>query len=409
MSKKIMKLTVATVILILLNFSMVYAEGVTYLADRLSFGGNGSYPTDINNSGQIVGNAQADPSDRYAPYVYHAFLYDNGVVTDLGTLGGEESRAYGINDSGQIVGYAETASGQKHAFLYENGGMTDLGTLGMEESCASAISNSGRIIGYVASDVNESKNRWYKSFFYENATMTVFRDDEWQPDLAPPKYAINDSGNSIVVTYSTLSWCKYSALYRYSSYSNNYRHIRWIRGIEENHNTVAATGINDSEQIVGYSGIFSEGAPHAFLNENGVVTDLGTARGGYRSYAKAINNSGQIIGRYDVNGEYPYNFPFFYYNDEMTELDAPGWFDSQSRASANAINDSKQIAGTISGRSFIYEGCLSCPSQQDKRDEQIPAYQPQNFFSCHQNQCWQCTRTVGGWGTKCAEWVPYRP
>ena len=51
------------------------------------------------------------------------------TITDLGTLGGDESGAYGINDSGQVVGQAQKASGQKRAFLYESGTMTDLGTL----------------------------------------------------------------------------------------------------------------------------------------------------------------------------------------------------------------------------------------------------------------------------------------
>ncbi len=52
------------------------------------------------------------------------------AMTDLGTLGGSDSYAYGINDSGQIVGGSYTSSGDYHAFLYANGAMADLGTLG---------------------------------------------------------------------------------------------------------------------------------------------------------------------------------------------------------------------------------------------------------------------------------------
>ena len=47
-------------------------------------------------------------------------------MTDLDTLGGYLSYALSINDNDQIVGRAMTSSGERHAFLYDNGMMTDL-------------------------------------------------------------------------------------------------------------------------------------------------------------------------------------------------------------------------------------------------------------------------------------------
>jgi probable HAF family extracellular repeat protein len=38
--------------------------------------------------------------------------------------------AYGINNSGQVVGEFSNSDGQYHAFLYSEGPITDLGTLG---------------------------------------------------------------------------------------------------------------------------------------------------------------------------------------------------------------------------------------------------------------------------------------
>src|SRR5215208_4313666 len=54
------------------------------------------------------------------------------TVEDLGSLVGPEgySVARGINAAGQVVGYSRAANGYYHAFLYENGQMTDLGMLG---------------------------------------------------------------------------------------------------------------------------------------------------------------------------------------------------------------------------------------------------------------------------------------
>ena len=67
-------------------------------------------------------------------------------MMDLGTLGGASSSAYGINDSGQVVGQADTPGGQHHAFLYNGGKMIDLGTLGGANSSAHDINDSGQIV-----------------------------------------------------------------------------------------------------------------------------------------------------------------------------------------------------------------------------------------------------------------------
>ena len=60
--------------------------------------------------------------------VASAQLHYNAV--DIGSLGDSSTTAYGINNSGQVVG--ESSVGNficHHAFLYTNGIMTDLGTL----------------------------------------------------------------------------------------------------------------------------------------------------------------------------------------------------------------------------------------------------------------------------------------
>ena len=90
----------------------------------------------INNRGQIVGSSGG-----------RAVLWQDGEITDLGTLGGAFSSAFAINDRGQIVGESSTDSGATHVFLWQDGGMIDLGTLGGHSSVARAINNRGQVVG----------------------------------------------------------------------------------------------------------------------------------------------------------------------------------------------------------------------------------------------------------------------
>src|SRR6266566_2946406 len=80
---------------------------------------------EINNRGQVVGQ-----SDLPGDTTHHAFLWQNGVMTDLGTLPGiPGSLANGINNKGQVVGFSDDFSGNTVALLWQNGVMTDLNTL----------------------------------------------------------------------------------------------------------------------------------------------------------------------------------------------------------------------------------------------------------------------------------------
>lgn len=80
---------------------------------------------------------------------HHAFRWTSGNgMVDLGTLGGNESFAFAVNGSNQIVGGADVASGNEHAFLFQNGSMTNLGTLGGAQSEAESINASGEIVGW---------------------------------------------------------------------------------------------------------------------------------------------------------------------------------------------------------------------------------------------------------------------
>ena len=108
-------------------------------------GNTDSFATGINSAGQVVGNVGIS-SLGVLQNISQAFLYSNGTMQGLGTLNG----ASGINDAGQVVG---STSGSNHAFLYSNGKMQDLGTLpGGTSSGASGINNAGQVVGDANAD-----------------------------------------------------------------------------------------------------------------------------------------------------------------------------------------------------------------------------------------------------------------
>ena len=106
--------------------------------------GHNSLANAINDLGQVVGSADL-PRTGFS----HAFRWTpNGGMRDLGTLGGNESIATGINNLGQVIGTSDTANGETHAFRWtRTGGMRDLGTLGGRGSQPNAINDLGQVVG----------------------------------------------------------------------------------------------------------------------------------------------------------------------------------------------------------------------------------------------------------------------
>ena len=87
-----------------------------YLGAINATGGSASYGRDINNNGDVVGAATYATNS-----VLHAFVWSNGVMSDLNTLlvnGGDWvlDNALAINDAGQITGTG-TRNGVNRAFL----------------------------------------------------------------------------------------------------------------------------------------------------------------------------------------------------------------------------------------------------------------------------------------------------
>jgi probable HAF family extracellular repeat protein len=295
----------------------------------------------INASGQVAGQTGSG----------YAFLYSNGTMTNLGALGGSESFAFGINDSGQVVGFADASSGQSYAFLYSNGTMAQLGTLpGDLNSEAAGINDSGQVVG------DSGSNAGYQAFLYSNGTMTGFGN------FNSTAYGINASGQVVGVNAYTSS-ADHAFLYSNGTMTDlgilpggtnssatginasgevvgnsftgtsggGYQHAFLYShgtmtdlGLLPGCDLSCACGINASGQVVGYSGVAAIPASRltsangikasgplapltdagdsggAFLYSNGTMTNLNTLinpnSGWTLEEANAINDSGQIVG-----------------------------------------------------------------------------------------------------------------
>jgi len=240
--------------------------------------------TDINNFGQVVGTSSN-----------HAFLWENGAMTDLGTLGGSLSVANAINGKGQVVGESTTASGEKHAFLWDHGVMKDLGIPG-ETSSAHGINSHGDIVGAIS-----GKNLRGGAVLWKNGERQSLGD------LGPSgsgstAIAINDN-REVVGVSSGLA----------SNSGGVVRAVIWQSGVIRDVGTLGglhstANAINFVHQVVGWAEIADQSTV-AFVFDNGVMHDLGMLPGGVAvpgsgSQAASVNDGGQVVGlSLNSNGE----------------------------------------------------------------------------------------------------------
>lgn len=303
-------------------------------------GGTQNFALDINASGQIVGNSRKNGGTALHPYVWKI---GDAAPTEIGILPGVPTfgRGFAVNDSGVVVG--ESGNGPSKAFRYENGTLSDLGSLpGGTGGVANDINNSGRVVG--AASNGQSVRAFYTDV---GGVLMDLGTPLGTSDSLARAYAINEDGTIAGVARNASNTASEPALWtfdsggvpvattvssplpgafgeflglndrslavgRYTDTSNRTRPFAfdgsssYDLGLLPNEPTFVhgrAIDVNDSGMIVGYVARFDT-APSfggaAVMWHNGSIFDLNTliAPGsGWRLLsAEGINEQGQIVG-----------------------------------------------------------------------------------------------------------------
>jgi probable HAF family extracellular repeat protein len=114
------------------------------MIDMGSLGGTFGSVAWLNNKGQVAGD-----SNLAGDATQHPFIWSKATgMKDLGSLGGGFGHSDAINDAGEVVGQATTKAELRHAFLWRNGVMSDLGTIGTDDNSESgSINSQGQAVG----------------------------------------------------------------------------------------------------------------------------------------------------------------------------------------------------------------------------------------------------------------------
>jgi probable HAF family extracellular repeat protein len=284
----------------------------------------------LNRGGTVTGYADTSLSDPFPNFclwdcdVVHAFRSgSDGHLTDLGALpGGGSSVPIGFSAHGLIAGLSENGETdplyaglpEVHAVLWEQGKITDLGTLpeGGYQSYANAVNSSGQVVGgamNTTSDMYPMSVSWLWFLItppYQYQVRAFLWDkQEGMQDLGTlpggtdaQAYYINERGQVVGDSYisSAPGACAGYDGYPLATNSFLWEKGKGMKSLGSLGGTCsAASDLNNQGQVVGESSVRGDLYFRAFLWD-GSMHDLGGSFGGDNAAAYAINDHGEAVG-----------------------------------------------------------------------------------------------------------------
>lgn len=296
---------------------------------------------EVNDAGQVVGIA-----------ANRAFLWQNGLKTDLGTLGGSASSASALNEAGLIVGSSTltTPPSGAHAVLWNNGAISDLtpDLPSNQGAAATGINEAGQVVGNVS---------YTTAFLWRNGARTSLGDLGGGASTAND---INDSGVVVGSSYTDeltpLGFMQHPFVWQGGVMSD----LGLLPGDEDG----GAAAINSVGQIVGSSGRTDpetyESFYRAFIYSNGVMTALPVPS--WEAYAGDINDAGIVVGSMRAGGGFSNFHAWVYVDGIVTNLNTLVRAGTGLHiAYANAVNNAGQIAATAFDAQGHYHAVLLTP------------------------------------------------
>ena len=288
------------------------------LVDLGTLGGTSSWATAINEHDQVIMESSL-PGDLDS----HIALYTNGQLRDISeeyhlVTSGYVAWGNGINNRGSIA--INDPAGR--AGILDRGHLLGLGF--GTYSTALAINDPGKIVGYW------DGNGLPRAFSYFRGAVT----------LLGPSGSKAISGATAVNNYGTIvGWSAVSYIMPEQAWIYQNGVTTYLTPFDQAESV--ATGVNNRGDVVGS---YYDGRDfHAFLYQGGTFTSIGD-----KSYAFAINDSGQIVGEitFDISPQETVTHAFLYQNGTITDLNnlfnqALGW----ELVDAFAINNRGSIVG----------------------------------------------------------------
>lgn len=218
---------------------------------------------DVNNIGQVVGWSRK--ADLPNPRTWHAYLWENGVRTDLGTLASDWSIATGINDEGLVVGYSQLqeGSGLWYAFRWSDGVMEVLPALGTNTyNGANDVNAAGDAAGWSGPDSTR-----VRPVFFPASGDAVDLGSLGGADGSG--FALNDRGVVVGYSYTAGNQSRHAFVHQ----DNRLSDLNELIPLDAEWELIAATDVNDVGQIVGYGCRGGRAVPPASCeDENGLPT-----------------------------------------------------------------------------------------------------------------------------------------